>query len=291
MAADAYRESASHPEFICIGPQKTGTAWLYDQAKEHPRVWMPPIKELRYFFEFGNLAERAKAQLQRKLARRKRGPNWDDRDIQFLQLASKSTGEGLEEYVQLFQPAGDCVTGDITPDYCRLDENLISQLATHLPNCRFLFFVRDPIGRLWSQVNMRVRYEKASPLVLTDLPAFKQIAAQPVIRSQSFQSKIIQTWRAIVGPERFRVFLMDDLVADPVAYRRAVFAHIGLNGDECKIEAGFNKKGKEPKVPMPEGFRNFLTEYFGDEYENLSKATQGCRLSAESGAASVSVQA
>jgi hypothetical protein len=224
------------------------------------------------------------------LSRQKRGKPTDARDIQFLRQAIKSTGDSLEEYVQLFQPAGDCVTGDITPDYSRLNDHLISRLATQLPNCRFLFFVRDPIGRLWSQVNMRVRYEKAPSTVLTDLTAFKEITAEPVVRSHSFQSETIRQWRDIVGPERFRVFMMDDLIADPIGYRRAVFAHIGLNGDECTIEAGFNKKSKESKAPMPEAFRNYLVEYFGNEDENLSKATQGCRLSASANSSKMAVQ-
>ena len=37
------------PSFLCIGAQKAGTTWLHAQLRSHPKVWLPPIKELHYF--------------------------------------------------------------------------------------------------------------------------------------------------------------------------------------------------------------------------------------------------
>src|SRR3954454_22181194 len=39
----------SGPDFLCIGAQKAGTGWLYEQLRSHPDFWMPPMKELHYF--------------------------------------------------------------------------------------------------------------------------------------------------------------------------------------------------------------------------------------------------
>ena len=36
----------SGPDFLCVGAQKGGTRWLYDQLQLHPDFWMPPVKEL-----------------------------------------------------------------------------------------------------------------------------------------------------------------------------------------------------------------------------------------------------
>ena len=44
LAADDTRG----PDFICIGAQKAGTRWLFDQLAFHPGFWMPPVKELHY---------------------------------------------------------------------------------------------------------------------------------------------------------------------------------------------------------------------------------------------------
>lgn len=37
------------PGFVCIGAQKGGTIWLYENLNKHLEVWMPPIKEIHYF--------------------------------------------------------------------------------------------------------------------------------------------------------------------------------------------------------------------------------------------------
>jgi len=37
------------PDVICIGMEKAGTGWLYDQLAHADGAWMPPIKELNRF--------------------------------------------------------------------------------------------------------------------------------------------------------------------------------------------------------------------------------------------------
>ena len=69
------------PDFICIGAQKAGTRWLFDQLAFHPGFWMPPIKELHYlnqgkrFLRFARpLHEQATKSLRPVNRRRARGP-------------------------------------------------------------------------------------------------------------------------------------------------------------------------------------------------------------------------
>jgi hypothetical protein len=37
------------PDFMCIGAERAGTSWLYVNLKYHPEVWLPPVKEIRFF--------------------------------------------------------------------------------------------------------------------------------------------------------------------------------------------------------------------------------------------------
>ncbi len=39
------------PDFLCIGAQRSGTTWLHHNLRQHPEIWMPPLKELHYFDE------------------------------------------------------------------------------------------------------------------------------------------------------------------------------------------------------------------------------------------------
>lgn len=36
-------------DFLVIGAPKAGTTWLCNMLKEHPEIYIPPIKELCYF--------------------------------------------------------------------------------------------------------------------------------------------------------------------------------------------------------------------------------------------------
>jgi hypothetical protein len=105
------------------------------------------------------------------------------------------------------------------------------------------------------------------------MATFQQYVRHPLFVVHSFQSNVIERWQKIVGEERFRVFVMDDLVSDPEGYRRALFMHIGLDGDACAIPAGFNKKADAYKAAMPAEFRAHLLDYFAEEYDRLGRLT------------------
>ncbi len=61
------------PDFLCVGAQKAGTTWLYQQLDSHPDFWMPPIKELHYFDELSKV-QRARPPCCR-----------DERDVRFVE--------------------------------------------------------------------------------------------------------------------------------------------------------------------------------------------------------------
>ena len=48
---DTSDRNKAGPAFIGVGPEKTGTSWLYRNLKAHPDLFLPPIKELKYFWE------------------------------------------------------------------------------------------------------------------------------------------------------------------------------------------------------------------------------------------------
>ena len=68
----------------------------------------------------------------------------------------------LAWYGQLFAPKGSSMTGDITPGYSTLQDELVSDIARAFPNLRIVFLIRDPVERFWSQLAMRIRHGRAS---------------------------------------------------------------------------------------------------------------------------------
>jgi hypothetical protein len=249
------------PDFICVGAQKAGTSWLWDQARSHPKIWMPPLKEIRYFMNF----EEVKKRIPKYRAKHNSGP----RDEQFWDRAEQAKEITVKEYASLFTPAGDKITGDVTPGYSALRHDKIQAIATELPNCRFIFLVRDPIDRVWSQVNMLVRVSKTPAEVLHDLTGFKELMETKTMQNMARQSRYIRRWKKWTG-DRLAMFDMRELRETPVVYRNKIFSHIGLDGNECSLPADFNGKSKEKgKQSLPATHRDYLKDSLADEYTEL----------------------
>jgi hypothetical protein len=138
----------SCPDFLCVGAQKAGTSWLYRQLEAHSDFWMPPVKELHYL-----------DQLNR--TKRFHDPRCGDkRDASFLDSMHNLRGRfylDLGRYGQLFQHKGERLSGDISPAYSTLNDEIIERVVNHFPDLKVVFLARDPVERAWSQLSMGVR--------------------------------------------------------------------------------------------------------------------------------------
>src|SRR5205085_9115453 len=84
MAAEASRLG---PDFLCMGAQRAGTGWLYEQLRNHPDFWMPPLKELHYFDRIARGGRDPRPPAGGKIdgrIRSARRRSRDDRDLRFV---------------------------------------------------------------------------------------------------------------------------------------------------------------------------------------------------------------
>src|SRR3954471_22107263 len=171
--------SVTGPDFICIGMQKAGTGWLFDQLQYHPDFWMPPIKQLHYLEhdftktttaeKFLGIARKKPKRREKRLSHRKR---WDDRDVAFLEQYVSYAGQPMEieKYVALFARKGGLLSGEINSGYSGLSEETIAALAKRLPGLRIFIILRDPVARAWSQISMAFRNDNFDLALLEDPP-------------------------------------------------------------------------------------------------------------------------
>ena len=150
-----------------IGAAKAGTTWLYRYLAGHPEVRLPAVKELHYFdtVETGKF-DRQVTRMERECARRvERLPTGDarlDRRLRreigayqgwFDVIRSGANDAGYVDF--LTRNAGDArVVGDITPAYATLSAASFARMAALAPVTRFVFLLRDPLDRLWSNIRM-----------------------------------------------------------------------------------------------------------------------------------------
>ena len=256
------------PDFICIGAQKAGTGWLYDQLRSHPDFWMPPLKELHYFDRAGRSARELRAGAVDRIALARRSAR-DERDLYFLNVLEElRAGKEINftMYAELFSSKGPLVSGDITPGYSTLESALIRRIADRFPATKVIFFARDPVARAWSQLSMWVRHG----VILRSDIAIDTITEQlqrPELTARSFPSQIVSHWRRFVRPELFRVFFFDDLKRNAAATRKDVISFLG--GDPGKpsgrLPATYNPKAQKEKLPLTEGLRAKMVQFFEPE--------------------------
>jgi len=111
----------SLPNFIVIGPPRTATTWLFRCLEEHPQVFVPNVKEPRFFDE-----------------------NYD---------------KGLAWYQSLYEIVSEStlMVGDITPGYF-IAEDVPNRMVELLgKDLKIYIVIRDPVERAYSHYRMLKR--------------------------------------------------------------------------------------------------------------------------------------
>ncbi|MBN9023867.1 MAG: NADH-quinone oxidoreductase subunit G, partial [Rhizobiales bacterium] len=228
------------PDFICVGAQKAGTRWLYDQVAFHPAFWMPPVKEL-HFFDGAKPGLRKAKRLQgaidkdldsvNRMRVEDASPPLGERDLRFVRgyvelftdkPLMKDKAAATEAYARLFREKGGDMTGDVTPAYSKLGDEAVTRMARRFPDARVVFLMRDPVERAWSAIGMVARQarSKLKPPVTAEMVR-KHLNRNDVM-GRSFPSQTVARWRRIAGDDRFAWFFFDDLRTDPAGLRARI---------------------------------------------------------------------
>lgn len=122
------------PNFIILGAAKSGTTALYHYLKQHPQIYLSPIKETEFFaFEGEELNFQ--------------GP----KDLPRLSITT------LEDYQAQFKDVGDeTAIGEASPVYL-YSSKAPERIHNYLPDAKLIVILRDPIERAYSQFLMFIR--------------------------------------------------------------------------------------------------------------------------------------
>jgi hypothetical protein len=258
------------PDFLCIGAHKAGTTWLYQQLDSHPDFWMPPVKELHYFDQL--------SRVQRAGRLRHR----DERDLRFLERLNSLSAEpgiDLENYGRLFESKGSLLSGDISPNYSTLNEEVIRQVVGYFPNLKVIFLARDPVERVWSHLSMEVHYHQIEPFDATDIDEVNRHLVRRGMLLRSYPSAIVARWKRCVHPERFHVYFFDDLQRDPAGLRGSVLRFLGADPGKTSnrffLTADYNRWTSMEKLPLTDKVRSHLAQFFKKELKTCAARLGG----------------
>jgi hypothetical protein len=256
------------PDFLCVGAHKAGSTWLYQQLDSHPDFWMPPVKELHYFDQLSRVQRAGQPRCR------------DERDSRFLkQLKNLSVEPGisLENYGRLFESKTTLLSGDISPNYSTLGDEVIRQIVRYFPNLKVIYLSRDPVERVWSHLSMEVHYGQIQPFDPTNLNEVDRNVLRRGMLLRSYPSTVVARWKRHVHTTRFRVYFFDDLQSDPAELRRSIVRFLGADPEKPsdRSTAEHNTWNRMEKLPLTNEVRSHLAQFFKKELKTCAARLGG----------------
>lgn len=214
----------------CIGAQKAGTSWLYECIAQSPECHSLPAKELHYFNVM--YANGEKEHLEKRLEQLGSDLNHLVRDKDSSSGVRRRRARKMLDRLSIYATArddhrpyvefllsgysGQSLLCDFTPAYSVLDQDAFLQMDG-IGDARFIFLLRDPVERLWSQIRMANRvkhpdlsddlYQEKCVAHAQDLCATRDVARIP----RANYARTMDALEAAVPRERIRYVFYEDL--------------------------------------------------------------------------------
>ena len=125
-----------------VGSIKSGTSSLFKYFESHKEIYVPRIKELHFFTD---------------LVQTKRSTS--NTDWRTTKKTHSLKVDSIESYNEIYsENQGEKYLVDASPTYC-IDIDALEGIRKYNPEARIILFVRDPIERLKSHLQMAMRIQ------------------------------------------------------------------------------------------------------------------------------------
>jgi hypothetical protein len=268
-----------YPDFMCIGAQKAGTSWLHQMLRQHPRVWVPPTKEIHYFDVLHGGSTSGKrpkkdpmlpASLTKSLAAIKWTMQSKLPSATKLERAYSASLIGLREmtdewYGRIFErvPAG-VLCGDITPGYAILPDAGIEHILRLRAGTKIIFIIRDPIDRGWSEMRMVQRVAGAANV--TAVPG--HVAGERFYARSDYMATI-ERFRKYIPESDFLLLYFDDIAQQPREFLTKICTFLGLDDTAVEFKNLFETIHQGVPAPIPPAHYDLLRKRLAPVYERL----------------------
>ena len=208
------------PDFLVIGAQRAGTTWLHRVLRQHPSLWLPPVKELHYF----DRLETTRTILDPKERRRVGLKQLLSLDPWLVSYWLRARSD--EWYARLFRDAKakGLVAGEITPAYATLDETVLRRIKGLNDNIKLIFVMRDPVERAWSAVNNAAKKGIDASTVEKSIKRARESGAA----ARSAYGDTIRRLEAVFPASQVHYCFFEDLRDRPEALTSDLFSFLGV---------------------------------------------------------------
>jgi hypothetical protein len=216
------------PNFIVVGAAKSGTTSLYYYLKQHPEIYMSPIKE-PLFFSFINKKVDFKGPFDRE--------------------KNESIITEIEEYKALYKGVkNEKAIGECSPCYLYF-QNSVTNIKKLIPECKIIIVLRNPIERAYSQYIQLVMLGQET---LTFEKALKKQEERKKLNwrwnyffvEQGFYYNQVKRYLDEFGLDKVSIYLFEELIEDPKHLMQNIYKFLSVDKSFIpKTKKIYNRSG------------------------------------------------
>jgi len=247
------------PDFLIVGPQRTGTTWLHAHLRYHPQIMLSEPKELFFFSSLKTPDKpRFRSNELKSYLRFFHEPLWR---VTLRNLIS------LWRYHGPYRPK---VRGEATASYAALDRDVIADITALNPDVKIILMIRNPVDRAWSHAKKDLARNRGRQLADVSAEELERFFTDPYQRQCARYAENIDTWSACLRPGHLLVGLFDHIDTRPEALLLAVMSFLGVSSDRRYVSDAV-RQAVNPTQPskIPERHRRFLEELLRDDAAQL----------------------
>jgi|SRR5579862_2069650 len=247
------------PDFLIVGPQRTGTTWLHAHLRYHPQIMLSEPKELFFF---------SSLQTPNSPRYRSNELSWYLRFFhEPLWRVALRNAISLWRYRELYRPR---VRGEATASYAALDPAIIHEITALKPDLKVILMIRNPIDRAWSHAKKDLVRNRRRAFADVSASEFEQFFRDPYQRQCARYVENIDNWAAALRPQHLLVGLFDDVYVRPEALLLEVMHFLGVTADHRYISNEVRERVNPTESSrIPEEQRRVLEELLREDVRSL----------------------
>ena len=204
------------PNFLVIGAAKAGTSSLHYYLKQHPQIFMPDLKEPRFFA-------------------------LEDQTLNFRnpdQTINHDSITNLYDYTELFREVSDEVAiGEASPLYLYRKE-AAERIKHYIPNAKLITVLRNPVERAFSSYAhlRREGYESLSfeeALKVEQARIDNNWAHLWHYTKAGFYSTQLKPFYELFSRKQNKIILFDELCNDVFSSLKEIFFFLEVDPNFC----------------------------------------------------------
>lgn len=280
--------SKLQPNFLGIGAGRAGITWLSENLREHPDIWMTPLKELCYFDRStaypspsflasdkllsrvlgrGYHNRQSRSLLVKRFRANLRCPNWRriKWDLRFLFGTYND-----EWYASLFREGKGKVRGEITPSYSTLNSQDVRHIRNMMPGLKLIYILRNPIDRTWSHARRLARLQTRRGDLTSGVTVWKFVDA-PGMALWADCVRTITTWLDHFPEKQFFIAYFDEIAQRPKTLLLKCFEFLDVEASETYITTkAFCRYNALRHEEIPADLKLYLSRKYYHQMKELS---------------------